>query len=69
MSSTIPDYFRNSLDVVTGYAQAFSFEYETGFRWQIPAALLAIAALTHDAPTWEDPTIPAAIGSRSPSSP
>ncbi len=42
---TIPDYARNSLDVISGYSQAFSTEYERGFRWQLPAAALAVAGL------------------------
>jgi hypothetical protein len=42
---TIPDYVRNSATVISGYSQAFSTEYQTGFRWQLPAAVLAVAAL------------------------
>lgn len=42
---TIPDYARNSIDILAGYSQAFATEYEGGFNWQLPLAVAAVAGL------------------------
>ena len=42
---TLPDFARNSLDILGGYSQAFTAEYQDGFVWQVPLALGAVAGL------------------------